>query len=80
MKIQVTQDHIDRGMQGDCADCPIALAIKEQLKPFLVAVYSVDIIVFKSPSQGTSYKHTKESIQFISKFDRGDLYLGVRPC
>lgn len=27
MKIEVTQDLIDRGVQGDCEACPIALAI-----------------------------------------------------
>ena len=31
--IQVTQEHIDEGTEGRCTNCPVALAIKEHLKP-----------------------------------------------
>lgn len=33
MIIKVTQEHIDRGIIGDCGECPVALAIREVL-PF----------------------------------------------
>lgn len=29
MKIQVTQEHIDKGVQHDCNYCPIALACRD---------------------------------------------------
>ena len=29
MKIQVTQSHIDRGLQGNSYNCPVALACKD---------------------------------------------------
>lgn len=28
MRIEVTQEHIDKGVMGDCEDCPIARAIR----------------------------------------------------
>lgn len=31
MTIRVTQDHIDRGRQSNCALCPVALALQEAL-------------------------------------------------
>jgi hypothetical protein len=39
-KIEVTQEHIDRGIWLSCTKCPVALALKEVLKPG--AVLQVD--------------------------------------
>ena len=33
MLIRVTSDHIRRGQRNTCADCPIALAVRDALAP-----------------------------------------------
>ena len=39
MKIQVTEDHIKRGIPENCKSCAIALALKEKLPNYNVEVY-----------------------------------------
>jgi len=38
MKIQVTQEHIDRGKRGSCGSCPIALAGKAAFPDYQIEV------------------------------------------
>ena len=40
MKIQVKQDHIDRGKREHCQKCPIALAISEAFPGTQVSVFA----------------------------------------
>ncbi len=37
MKISVTQSHIDKGKQGQCSNCPVALAMNEVMDKVAVA-------------------------------------------
>lgn len=64
MKFEVTQDHIDRGEPGDHCNCPIALAIKEQLPDRLVDV-SYDYIMIGEKQ----YTIPLQCQRFISGFD-----------
>jgi hypothetical protein len=45
--VSVTQEHIDRGRPGQCAACPIALALAEAMP------YATHIEVYGSPDDGT---------------------------
>jgi hypothetical protein len=41
IKVQVTQEHIDRGKRDRCQDCPVALALSEHFRPGFSADWGV---------------------------------------
>jgi len=65
--IRVTQRDINRGVQGDSFQCPVALAIKRALKAAAVWVREV-IIVTKGRSRQT-YATPPEVEGFLESFD-----------
>ncbi len=70
VKIKVTQDCIDKGVQGSCSKCPIALAILKERPNSTVVVgdcyTSVDDERFCMP---------EEASEFIHDFDEGIISL-----
>ena len=76
MKITVEQFYIDAGVKGDCARCPIALAILGQAA-LPVSVWpdfglGVDQPYFNSRLNGTRYPLPPEANEFAVKFDAGE--------
>lgn len=71
VKISVTAEHINAGEQRDCADCPVALAIKDTLHPLSIEITD-DFIHFGLPGGRYSPVHTPENVSyFVDKFDDG---------
>ena len=67
MRIRVTQQDIDEGVQSNCFHCPVALAIKRAFKAAEVWVREI-IIVRKAGSQRT-YVTPTAAVDFIERFD-----------
>ena len=68
IKIEVTQEDIDRGEKGDCAKCPIARAIRRTLKVRYVHV-DTDFLEW-GPDYSCMNAPVKVS-KFIDAFDEG---------
>ena len=68
MKIKVTQEYIDAGVQGDCNTCPIAIALKESTGELWSAG-----ITFCCPCKRPSFRFatTVEMVRFMRQFDAG---------
>lgn len=61
MKIEVTQEHIDKGTPCTASDCPVALAIGHNCR---VYIHSVTI-------NGLKYSIPENVTDFIDRFDAG---------
>lgn len=66
MIIKVTQEHIDNGIVGIGASCPIALAIKEHIQKDDVSVGAWGIRIDEG-----HFNHSPESFKFMRMFDVG---------
>lgn len=71
MKIEVTQEHIDRGIRGSTSDCPIALACPSEMMP-LVGRW----IVLTIAGKRRVYDLSDDAAYFAYRFDVG---LAVEP-
>lgn len=73
MKIDVTQQWIDLGIQSDCNSCPIALAVRVALShdgvPIEISVAEKDILVKEFGSASVIYDLPDEAKRFINLFD-----------
>ncbi len=69
MKIEVKQEHIDKGIRYKCDACPVALAIKEQINPHGLIVRNNIIIKLKSTSKIMVLFIPKKAQTFIMSFD-----------
>lgn len=73
--VRVTEDHISRGVKGSCVDCPIALAINEQLHPYPTALVGDGYITFRFMHNGDYIKVDREFSarvrKFVNDFDHG---------
>lgn len=68
MQIKVTDDHIRRGERGTASSCPVALAIKEQIKIDAISVYGADVRLAISSRE--FYRHLpREVTEFVDDFD-----------
>lgn len=79
IKIQVTQEDIDRGQPHHCENCPIALAVKRVLLNEGVPFYHLSVdggIEFYIDADRYIWEGNKESKQFVKDFDHD---LPVRP-
>ena len=67
--VNVNREHINRGHRRSCVDCPIALAVNEQLKAYPSALVVNGTISFGY--QGFMYlrKQSKAVNDFIRQFD-----------
>ena len=66
MQIDITQDHIDRGVRKSCTHCPIALAVQEKLGVDSVTVEQEWIY---PPDDEVRYFLPAAARDFISYFD-----------
>jgi len=66
VKVNVTQDHIDNGIDHICILCPIALAIKDLFPNNIVTVSNAVQIDF------CKYALPLKALRFINQFDRGE--------
>ena len=72
MRIEVTQEDIDRGLKSSCYECPIAYAYKRKVKNkirlgFSVGTEYIDHFVGESQDR---YMLPKEAKKFIRRFDQ----------
>lgn len=76
LTVEVTQEHIDKGVRRSYYCCPIACALKEPTAVIgsFMSVYTARII--KDGGEYESYTPSNRAIAFIKKFDKGDQ---VRP-
>ena len=70
MKIEVTQKDIDKGVQGECQLCPIALAFKRNSNIKRVYVNTKSIEVLHRETGAKSYELPKKAQTFVKRFDR----------
>jgi hypothetical protein len=66
IKVNVTKDHIRKGIRGSACDCPLALALKETLITTNVSVDANSIRV-----NHVYFKTDKKDVRFIERFDAG---------
>lgn len=82
MKIEVTQDDIDKGQASNCVSCPIALALKRQCPEFATVNVKYSFAFFWSnPTnwKDMDYKPVGDCVaelpfearKFIGRFDIG---------
>jgi len=70
IKIKVTAEHIDKGKRNNCRECPVALAIKEQLNlPYDMQVGTLGVNIFYEKHTCTKYMLSRAAERFINKFD-----------
>ena len=62
LKIEVTQDHINKGKPGNCRECAIAQSLLGDGVNVTVGMGGVNL-------NGKIYRFTKEFQQFVSRFD-----------
>ena len=70
MRIEVTQDLIDKGEAKDCSSCPVALAILVATGAQAVEVYATGGFL-ATRRRGTEFVMPVEARQFIVDFDAG---------
>jgi hypothetical protein len=70
MIIQVTQEHIDHGTRNSCYECPVALALHENLlgKNEVRVIHYIEII---GEDVSLKYKLPDSVVHFIKRFDKG---------
>lgn len=73
LNVSVTQSHIARGQRRNAIDCPVALAIKEQLNEDVRVNVSTEFIIITRPDADDSvYVHTPEPVaQAVHAIDSG---------
>lgn len=69
MRIQVTQDDIDRGHVGSECFCPIALAARRALGEN-IGLEDVSVGSYTVRVRGTVYYLPTAAIRFVKSFDR----------
>jgi len=67
MKIQITQDHINRGKDHSCTNCPIALALTELIKDCFQVFVGVSHYRIEH-RDSRKILHRGEFVQEISNF------------
>jgi hypothetical protein len=67
MRIRVTQQDIDEGVQNNCFHCPVARAIKRVFKADEVWVR--EIIIVKNAGSQRTYVTPTAALDFIERFD-----------
>jgi len=78
LEVSVSVEHIDTGQAGSRAACPLALAIRDELKRLsgiawervMVSEYGV-YALWDSQGLGTRWHHSPESRTFVTLIDSG---------
>ena len=73
MKIKVTQKDIEEGYRGSCYDCPIAHAVKREVKPTSHTGLNIGAtrILHRNGCSWDTYTLPKKAQTFIKRFDGG---------
>jgi hypothetical protein len=66
IKINVTREHIRKGIRGSPCDCPIALAIKEALITQAVSIGSWQWMI-----NHVRFLAEDKDVRFMQRFDEG---------
>jgi hypothetical protein len=69
IRIEVTQDHIDRGSQSDPWACPIALALRDAYPGRTIRVETEEIYATDRDGYEVLIRLPLEAQNFIHKFD-----------
>ncbi len=73
MKVEVTQEHIDKGIMSDEESCPMALAIIDKTDNAVsVGLENIELSDDGLWLLTKKYAHTQVSYQFIRNFDDGN--------
>lgn len=73
MKVQVTQSHIDKGVQASCYNCPISQSLLENNKELNEVIVKQGSVEMYWKNDGYSFYHLPESaMNFIRDFDAGE--------
>lgn len=77
--ISVTEEHIRVGDKKQCSSCPIALAIKEFISPFVSLAVAFELTLhYKKRTENWCLLHNhvidlpQEALTFIKEFDDGE--------
>lgn len=70
MKIEVTQDDIDKGIKCRHESCPIALAVKRQVENNGVSVDRTRAIIYGDDDNPSIFPLSKTCVKFIRDFDK----------
>jgi len=72
MKIQVTEDDILLGVQGDCKECPVANALNRIFPDAkIISVIDFSAIMLLKDGSTKSYSLPSIASDFIHNFDMG---------
>lgn len=72
MKIEVTQEDIERGTRGHCALCPVARAVKRAMRTEDVWADGVAIVLTRHGDNRLFLDTPDEAICFMEEFDAGE--------
>lgn len=68
--INVTQEHIDKGMKGNCRKCPIALAVEQDYKPLAPPQVGLTcMLITDLEGKAVTVSLPDECSNFIFRFD-----------
>lgn len=69
MKIEVKDCHIKAGIKGNCFDCPVALALKEQIEDVESVNVRAEIIKWHVHGKYFWQLTNDETAYFVERFD-----------
>lgn len=75
MRIEVTQERIDRGKRQHACVCPVALALIPHMPKgttFYVREYGLEVCEHVFDANKWQVNFPREVVEFITAFDRGD--------
>jgi hypothetical protein len=67
--VNVTQEDIEKGVQKDCGDCPLALALRRELATFVAVGNAAR--GWEAWENGNIYELSQAAISFVKQFDAG---------
>jgi len=67
MVINITEEHIAKGVRGDCGRCPVALAMKAAFGPAV----RIRVSVFDYEVHSITRELPEKARRFIHNFDQG---------
>lgn len=74
MRVQVTQEDIDKGVDCDSGRCPIARALLRQVPGVVSVCVTVDGVDYaKADGRFAAVELPREAVRFITLFDDGRL-------
>jgi hypothetical protein len=69
MRIEIKQEHIDKGIKSNCERCPVALALKDATGKTYTVGYEAEVVSWDG---GESLLIPKDARDFAWHFDHGN--------